>query len=195
MLRPDFDTSARIPSYCPNGTIAVEGQTITRPRYAKALALIAKRGPSAFYQGTLANSTISAIQSSGGIMTLEDLEGYQAIERAPVKVKFNGYQLYATSAPSSGAVVLSALQTLNQYDDRETAGYDLITHRLIEATKFGESKMMMRLHCIRPAADHCLRPRDPRLRRAYQLCRPCFRQECDYPTSRVPTGLSCTSEA
>ncbi|PWN22597.1 gamma-glutamyltranspeptidase [Microstroma glucosiphilum] len=124
-------------SYCPNGTIAVEGQTITRPRYAKALTLIAERGPSAFYQGTLANSTISAVQSSGGIMTLEDLEGYQAIERTPVKVEFNGYQLYATSAPSSGAVVLSALQTLNQYDDRETAGYDLITHRLIEATKFG----------------------------------------------------------
>lgn len=178
-------------SYCPNGKPAVEGQTITRPRYAKALALIAERGPSAFYQGTLANSTISAIQSAGGIMTMEDLEGYQAIERTPVKVKFNGYQLYSTSAPSSGAVVLSALQTLNQYDDRETAGYDLITHRLIEATKFGEYVALRHQTSYIPA-DHGLRADDLRLRRAYQLCRPCFRQECDRPAVQVPQGLSRT---
>lgn len=72
-------------------------------------------------------------------MTLNDLAGYAIVEREPVSIDFDGYKLYATSAPSSGAVVLSALETLNQYKDRDTAGYDLITHRLIEATKFGGS--------------------------------------------------------
>lgn len=124
-------------SYCPGGKVAVEGQTITRPRYAKALAKIAKEGPDAFYKGEIAKNTVKAIKETKGIMTLEDLAGYEVVWREPVSVELNGHKLYATAAPSSGAVVLSALQTIDQYDDLKTAGYNLTTHRLIEATKFG----------------------------------------------------------
>ncbi|CAO1635192.1 unnamed protein product [Parajaminaea phylloscopi] len=123
-------------SYCPKGKIAVEGQTISRPRYGKALAKIGKEGPNAFYTGDIARSTIKAIKSSGGIMTLADLRNYTVVHREPVTVQFNNHTLYAASAPASGAVVLSALQTLDQFDDLSSAGYNLTTHRFIEATKF-----------------------------------------------------------
>lgn len=123
-------------SYCPGGKIAKEGQTIRRVRYGNALAKIGSKGPSAFYQGPIARNTINAINSTGGVMTLKDLAGYHVIHRQPVNASLNGYHLYATAAPSSGPVVLSSLQTLNQYDDREEAGYNLTTHRFIEATKF-----------------------------------------------------------
>lgn len=123
-------------TFCPGGKIATEGQTIRRKRYSKTLAKIGGKGADAFYKGSIAEHTIAAINKTGGIMTLKDLEEYKVIHRTPVNVSFNGYHLFATAAPSSGPVVLSALQTLNQYDDRKTAGYNLTTHRLIEATKF-----------------------------------------------------------
>lgn len=123
-------------TYCPNGTIAVEGQTITRPRYAKTLAAIAKQGPDAFYTGKIANRTIKAIRDANGTMVAKDLADYKIIERKPVSVKLGNFSLYATSAPSSGAVILSALQTIAQFPDYKQANVNVSTHRLIEATKF-----------------------------------------------------------
>lgn len=123
-------------SFCPGGKYAVEGQTITRPRYAKTLAKIADQGADAFYYGQIANNTIKAIRATNGTMVLKDLAGYQVVERQPVQAKLGNYSLYATSAPSSGAVILSALQTVSQYADLMTANTNISTHRLIEATKF-----------------------------------------------------------
>ncbi|CAO1632448.1 unnamed protein product [Sympodiomycopsis kandeliae] len=124
-------------TYCPGGKIAVEGQKITRPRYGKVLATIAREGPDAFYHGAIAKRTIAAIKDNNGTMILEDLANYKAVEREPVSVKFLNHTLYATAAPSSGAVILSALQTVAQYSDLKQVNRDLATHRLIEATKFG----------------------------------------------------------
>lgn len=69
-------------------------------------------------------------------MTLRDLSNYTVVYREPVSTSFNGYKLYAAAAPASGAVVLSTLETLDQYTDRSTVGRNITTHRLIEATKF-----------------------------------------------------------
>lgn len=129
--------------YCANGTAAILGDTIRRERLATTLEIIGREGPDAFYSGAIANRTVAAIQKNGGIMTLSDLAKYRAIIRKPYSIDFDEHQrVWSTGAPSSGAVVLSALKTISQYGQHhlDTAGVNLTTHRLIEATKlaYGE---------------------------------------------------------
>ena len=66
----------------------VEGQTYTRPTFAKTLAEIAENGPEIFYKGTLGQSLVKDLQKMGGIVTMEDLMKY----RLP-----QNFQLYFTS--------------------------------------------------------------------------------------------------
>lgn len=81
-----------------------------------------------------------ATKVRGGILTLQDLKDYKAITRTPVNVTYRDNRIFSTVAPSSGAVVLSALKVFEGYpatakvDDPE---YDVTAHRLIQATRFG----------------------------------------------------------
>ncbi|KDN40091.1 gamma-glutamyltranspeptidase [Tilletiaria anomala UBC 951] len=128
--------------YCPNGTAVGFNEIIRKPRYARTLKKIAREGPDAFYKGAIATNTIATIQASGGIMTLGDLANYTALLRTPNNITYTSratpegkkYNVFSTVAPSCGNVVLSALKTIDQYND--TSNANLTLHRLIEATKF-----------------------------------------------------------
>ncbi|EFX06662.1 gamma-glutamyltranspeptidase [Grosmannia clavigera kw1407] len=130
--------------FAPNGTLLQLGDTITRARYADTLEQVAKHGADVFYSGPIAESMVEAIQASNGTATLADFAGYAAIVRAAVQGQYRGRRLFATGAPSSGAVTLSVLQTLDEYprpDATDAADADadtnVTTHRFDEALRFG----------------------------------------------------------
>jgi len=57
-----------------------------------------------------------------------------------VNITYRGNRIFSTVAPSSGAVVLSALKVFEGYPGNaqiEDPEYDITTHRLIQATRFG----------------------------------------------------------
>ena len=73
-------------------------------------------------------------------MTLQDLSNYTALARTPVNITYRGNRIFSTVAPSSGAVVLSALKVFEAWPGSALVGdpaYGITTHRLIQATKFG----------------------------------------------------------
>jgi gamma-glutamyltranspeptidase/glutathione hydrolase len=84
--------------------------------YAKDLAAtIEKLGnsPAAkFYKGPIAETIASFIQDHGGIMTPDDLAGYQPVWRDPIHRAYHGMEVYAMPPPSSGGVVLEMLGML-----------------------------------------------------------------------------------
>ena len=121
--------------FAPNGTRLGLGETITRKRYADTLEVIATRGADAFYTGAIANATITALQKTGGIMTLEDLKNYTIAHRKTVEIQYRGHKLTSTNAPSSGVVALSALNTFGGYENFGK-NVNLSTHRLDEAIRF-----------------------------------------------------------
>jgi gamma-glutamyltranspeptidase/glutathione hydrolase len=130
-------------AYCANGTAAGLGDHIKRTRYADTLELIGEKGVDAFYSGAIANRTITAIQSTGGIMTEKDLSGYNVKIRRPLHFDYDeSKRVWSSGVPSSGAVVLSALKTMSTYNEKEVkeADVNLTTHRLIEATKVGAER-------------------------------------------------------
>ena len=98
--------------FAPNGTRVGVGDSMTRKRYADTLQAVAAHGANVFYTGAMANATVNAIQGSNGLMTLEDLANYKAVSRVPVEIEYRDFRIISCGAPASGAVALSALNTL-----------------------------------------------------------------------------------
>lgn len=79
---------------------------------------------------------IDFIQATNGTMTLEDLKGYNVSIKEALRIDYRGYKLFTTEAPSSGAVTLSLLKTMEQYPLEDSKDVDLRTHRFDEAMRF-----------------------------------------------------------
>ncbi|KAI4862442.1 gamma-glutamyltranspeptidase [Hypoxylon rubiginosum] len=123
--------------FAPNGTLVKLGDIMTRKRYAETLEKIAEYGPDVFYSGPMAEATIRYIQQHNGTMTSEDMSSYEAVIREPVSISYRGYKLYSSGVPSSGAVCLSTLKTMEGYDAADTStDANLTLHRFDESMRF-----------------------------------------------------------
>ncbi|KAF7970366.1 hypothetical protein HWV62_24282 [Athelia sp. TMB] len=125
--------------YAPNGTVLKEGDIAYRKRYADTLEQISIHGADYFYKGRIAENIAKAAHARGGVITTHDLANYSAIVREPVNITYRNQRIFSTVAPSSGAVVLSALKIFEGYQGNYSDNDPMInvtTHRLIEATQF-----------------------------------------------------------
>lgn len=125
-------------AYCPGGVMKELGDTVRLPELADTLEQIAVHGADAFYSGPIAERTVATVRERGGILDLADLQRFRVLFRAAQSIDYRGrYRIWSTTAPSSGAVLLSALRTLENYPDRPYDRHDVLqTHRAIEAAKF-----------------------------------------------------------
>jgi gamma-glutamyltranspeptidase/glutathione hydrolase len=111
-----------------------EGQRLVQPGLARTLQRIAERGPRGFYEGETADLIVAEMRRGGGLITHQDLSGYQPIWRRPLVGTYRGYTLLGMPPSSSGGVTL--IETLNILETRErvppfgSAGW---THLLAEA--------------------------------------------------------------
>jgi gamma-glutamyltranspeptidase/glutathione hydrolase len=117
-LWPNFDEARAI--YWRDGKPVTAGMTLKNPKLAATLKLLAKKGPDAFYTGTVANQIVQAVTSSKlspGDMTMTDLAQYRAKEQQAVCAPYRVYVVCGMAPPSSGATtVLQILGTLQRFD-------------------------------------------------------------------------------
>lgn len=103
----------------PDGSAYVVGDTWRQPDLAKTLEAVAKSGPEAFYRGAFAEQMAARVRAMGGIWSSEDLAGYHAIVREPIRFNYRGYDIITMPPPSAGGVVLrqilAAADTLGLY--------------------------------------------------------------------------------
>lgn len=101
--------------FYPGGEPLQAGDLLRNPEYATTLRRIADEGPSAFYSGEIAAAIASAAQAepNGGSLTVEDIEGYQAIERDAVCGDWRDLSICSATPPSSGAM---QIMVANLYD-------------------------------------------------------------------------------
>ncbi|WP_432710511.1 gamma-glutamyltransferase [Pedobacter sp.] len=85
------------------------GDKLVQSELAKTLMLIRDKGRNGFYQGPVAEAIVAEMQRTGGIMTKEDLQNYQAIWRKPVVGQYKGYKVITMPPPSSGGIALLQL--------------------------------------------------------------------------------------
>ena len=109
-----FPESKRI--FQRDGKFYEPGELLQQPELASTLARIAK-DPEEFYHGSMAREIAAAIQKGGGIISAEDLAGYQVVERPAILGTYRGFEIISAPPPSSGGVALvEALNILEGYD-------------------------------------------------------------------------------
>ncbi|HUJ49852.1 MAG TPA: gamma-glutamyltransferase [Bryobacteraceae bacterium] len=95
------------------------GDKLVQSELAATLKRIQEQGADDFYQGEIARKLAAAMQANGGLITLQDLQDYQAIERTPLRGHYRDYEVITSPPPSSGGVGI--LQMLGML---EGSGYE-----------------------------------------------------------------------
>ena len=103
------------------GDISTE-QPFRQPELGKTLRRIAELGPDDFYRGETARLIVEHMGRSGGLITAEDLERYQAFWREPLRTQWRNYEILAAPPPSSGGFALIQLLKMKDFLADEFAG-------------------------------------------------------------------------
>jgi len=112
------------------------GEVFRNPDVAKALRLLAARGPEAFYKGEIARAILSTSQEFDGTMTAEDLAGFSAEWVAPISTTYRGWKVYELPPNGQGMAALEMLNIMGQFEPAK--GGPLTAeelHKRIEAMK------------------------------------------------------------
>ncbi|PTU01002.1 gamma-glutamyltransferase, partial [Pseudomonas sp. HMWF031] len=100
------------------------GTRLKNPALAAVLQRIANEGPDALYQGAVAQEIVDKVQghANPGSLSLSDLKGYTAKERAPLCTDYKRWQVCGMPPPSSGGIavaqILGTLQALETRNNR-----------------------------------------------------------------------------
>lgn len=105
-----------------DGTLKAAGTQLKNPALAAVFKRIAKEGPDALYRGPIADEIARKVQghANAGSLSLADLNGYAAKERAPLCTDYKQWKICGMPPPSSGGIaVAQILGTLQALEARE----------------------------------------------------------------------------
>ncbi|MCH7989609.1 MAG: gamma-glutamyltransferase [Planctomycetes bacterium] len=112
------------------------GAVLKQPDLASSLRSIAENGPDFFYSGPLSHQLVDYLQSQDGLITQDDLEGYQPEWETPIGVPYRGVKIKTCPPNNEGFQILQTLKLLESYDlkslGHNSADY---IHLLTEAIK------------------------------------------------------------
>ena len=130
-----FPESKRI--FLKGGTFFDWNEILRQPELARTLERIARQGAKDFYEGETARIIAREMERNGGLITLEDLREYQAVERRPLEGDYKGYHIVTSPPSSSGGVGI--LQMLGMLDgsgyEKSGAGSATTYHYLAEVMR------------------------------------------------------------
>ena len=92
-----------------DGSLIDAGDKVIVPHLADSLDAIANEGARIFYEGEIARAIADHCRSGDGMLTLEDLQSYRAIERAPLMSQIGAWQLASNPPPAVGGAMLTAM--------------------------------------------------------------------------------------
>lgn len=78
---------------------------------------------------------VRSISGAGSLVTMEDLAAYKPILTPALQGNYRNRTVWTTQAPTSGPVLLSLLNSLEDFDLPEEGKTPLNVHRFIEAQK------------------------------------------------------------
>jgi gamma-glutamyltranspeptidase/glutathione hydrolase len=94
-----------------------KGDTLVQKDLAQTLRRISSQGKDGFYKGRTARLIVQEMKRGGGLITLDDLGNYRALERPAVHGTYRGYDIVSVGPSSSGGIVLiELLNILERYD-------------------------------------------------------------------------------
>ncbi len=108
--------------FMPGGKLPKPGDRFVNKDYAETLRTIAREGADAFYTGTIAKKIVADLQANGGILGLDDLGQYRAVERKPITARYRGHVMFSGGPPVGSSIGLfESLQILDNYQAKPGA--------------------------------------------------------------------------
>lgn len=116
------------------------GRKVTRMKnaaLAHTLDWVAQLGPYALYDGPIAGDIIATVAKAGGALSYQDLRSYRTVEREPLHVQWEGYDIYTMGTPSGGGVMLAQVLGMFSKAELQKLGIDsgAYAHQLAEAMR------------------------------------------------------------
>jgi gamma-glutamyltranspeptidase/glutathione hydrolase len=92
-----------------DGTLLDAGDVVYIPHLADSLEAIVAEGARIFYEGEIAVAMSEHCRAGGGMLTMDDLRTFRAIEREPLMTGIGDWRLATNPPPAIGGAVLTAM--------------------------------------------------------------------------------------
>ena len=122
--------------YLPGGKVPEIGARFRNPDLAKALRLVAEKGPDAFYNGEIAQAILSTSSAMGGSMQAGDLAEFSPEWVEPISTQYRGWTVYELPPNGQGMAALEMLNIMDQFQPEAGGPSGVVElHKKIEAMK------------------------------------------------------------
>ncbi len=103
--------------FCNDGLPKTPGDTFTNKDLAATFRLIAEKGISEYYSGSLTRDIADEMKKNNGYLTAEDLNNFKVKIRTPLKGTYKGYEIFSAALPSAGGMqIIQILNVLENHD-------------------------------------------------------------------------------
>jgi gamma-glutamyltranspeptidase/glutathione hydrolase len=95
-----------------DGSVPELGEVRKNADLGRTLRLLAEQGPKVFYEGEVARDVVKAVREAPfqpGKMAADDLKGYRAVFREPVRFGYRGHEVVSFPPPGSGGITLGEM--------------------------------------------------------------------------------------
>ena len=103
----------------PDGSSYKAGEIFVQKDLGQTLNRIKENGHRGFYEGETADAIVKDMKINGGLLTLEDLRNYKALDARVLKGSYKGFDIYSLFLPSYGAITIQILQIIDALDFNE----------------------------------------------------------------------------
>ena len=106
--------------FLPDGRPLAAGERLLQTDYGQTLRSVASSGARTLYGGVLGDKLVNAIVGLEGLIGPDDLNGYEVVEREPIRGCYRGYEVLGPPPPASAGVHI--VQMLNLLEGFDIAG-------------------------------------------------------------------------
>jgi gamma-glutamyltranspeptidase / glutathione hydrolase len=93
--------------WAPGGRVLREGDLLHNPDLGDALVRLGEDGATPFYSGDIAAAVSSWLAPRGGSLSMDELSGYRALEREPLRMGYRDREVLTNPPPSAGGTLLA----------------------------------------------------------------------------------------
>ncbi|MEE3034255.1 MAG: gamma-glutamyltransferase [Bacteroidota bacterium] len=104
------------------------GDKFVQKDLGETLKRIQKNGHKGFYEGETAEMIAEDMKINGGLITLEDLKKYRALDAKVLKGSYKGFDVYSLFLPSYGAITIQILQIFDALNFDEKSEKEWVYH-------------------------------------------------------------------
>lgn len=122
--------------YLIDGHAPRPGEVMVQRDLAATLRTIADGGRQAFYDGEIGARIVAHVQQIGGLLSMEDLQGFAPTWQEPIHTSYRGYRVCGPPPPCQTGQYLLQLNMLEGYD-LQALGHNTeqTLHLVLEAAK------------------------------------------------------------